>query len=134
MPDQEFGFCRLSFVCRELISFASDINQDDGRSEASRLFSLFPNARRVLSGTRFQHNGGVVALAALPPECSPWRRRFERAYSKGWLIKGAFHLWIGPGTPETWRSSDAKRLTAEALMTPVDAGETKHQDNRSGGE
>lgn len=57
----------------------------------SCLFSLFPHALGVLSGTRLPHNGGVVASAAAPPECP---LRFERARSKGWLIKGAFHLWI----------------------------------------
>lgn len=76
-------------------------------------------------------------MDALHPECLRWRRRFERAHSKGWLIKGAFHLWIlpRPGTPETQRSSDAKRLTAEALMTPVyaRAGENKHRNDGSGG-
>lgn len=57
----------------------------------SCLFCLFPHAPGVLSGTRFLHNGGVVASTAAPPECP---LRFERAHSKGWLIKGAFHLWI----------------------------------------
>lgn len=71
-----------------------------------------------------------MVLASVPPECPQWRRRFERAHSKGWLIKGAFHLWIlpRPGMPETRYRSDAKRLTAEALMTSVYAsdGENKH--------
>lgn len=55
-------------------------------------------------------------------------------HSKGWLIKGAFHLWnlLGLETPETRWSSDAKRLTAEALMTPVyaGAGENKQRKQR----
>lgn len=98
----------------------------------SCLFCLFPHAPGVLSGTRFPHNGGVVASTAAPPECP---LRFERAHSKGWLIKGAFHLWIlpRPGMPETRQRSDAKRLTAEALMTPVYAGAGKNKHgNREG--
>lgn len=74
-------------------------------------------------------------MAALwRPECSRWR--FERAHSKSRLIKGAFHLRIlpRPATPEMLQRSDAKRLTAEALMTSVYAGATdnKHGNNGSG--
>lgn len=79
-----------------------------------------------------------MALAMLIPECSRWRWRFERAHSKGWLIKGAFHLGIlpRPGTPEMRQSSDVWRLTAKALMTPVYdcTGKNKPGNNRSGGE
>lgn len=100
------------------------------------IFPLFPCALGVLSGARFPHNGGVVASAAAPPECPLWRRRFERAHSKVWLIKGAFHLWIlpWPGMPETRQRSDAKTLTAEALMTSVYASARKNKHgNKEGG-
>ncbi len=49
------------------------------------LLHLFVHTRWVLSGDRLLHNGSVVALLLMPPECPQWQRRFtERTQRTCW--------------------------------------------------
>lgn len=46
---------------------------------------VFVHSHWVLSGERLQHNGCVVALLLMPPECPQWQQRFkERTQRTRW--------------------------------------------------